>query len=247
MVTTFKMAGLGPSAASVVTASADASALWACMTAVPGEFDIFPGMERTEGPVSASNSFPKQNGSLIGNVFLRPPPPAIQCLHPRHELVPITTTFWNLLFSHPEAQTFSVSDLFDVQNYITHFEVVPTITNVTLDATAFAINGAPVGYAITIDNTGVERTSAVAQAYVRQGSTFRAAGGTVVRCPQPGTPWGTLPPGVCTFADFAGASNAPLTYGNGDLVPGPAVLELHLEAGVSFRVLAGFAVPIVLN
>ena len=246
MVTTFKLVGLGSNASTQVTGSADASGLWGCMTAVPGEFDLFPAPVIVSEAVSVSNVFPKKNGQMFGAFLMPAPAVPIQCLHTAHTLVPITSTFSNVRLSHPEAGTFNVPGLFDIQNYlILGVETVPSITSVVLDQTTFVIGSTIANYTVTINNPLTLRTDVAMQAWVRQGRTYRAAGGSLVICP--GSPLGTLPGGDCTFSLGTGASNDPKTAGNGDLVAGPAVLELHLEAGARLRVLAGFTVPITLT
>jgi len=245
LVVSYKLAGLGSSSSNVVSAQALGSALWACMTNAPNEFNAYPGPERAEATVNASNTFAKQNGQVNSVVILSAPAPALQCLRPTHQLVPITTTFSNVQLSHADAGTFTLPGIFDVQNYFLRFEVVPTIVDVTMASTTLTIDGGLVPYTVTFNNTGVERTEAVLQGWIRQGTTYRAAGGIVLQCQAP-VPAGTLPGGDCTASDYASAYNAPPTAGNGDLVPGPAVFELHLEVGASSRVIAGFTVPITL-
>jgi hypothetical protein len=82
-------------------------------------------------------------------------------------------------------------------------------------------------------------------AYIRQGATFRAADGAKVSCPDLDS--GDFPPGDCTFSFGTQASYAPTTVGNGDLVAGAPVFELHLELGNSFRVVALYTVSVTLQ
>jgi hypothetical protein len=243
MVTTFKLAGLGSNGSNTVTASAEASALWACQTAI-GEFDVYPAPLVSEAPVSRSTALTGQSGQVTGSIVLNPAASSLQCLAPNHKLVPVTATFWNVQLSYPDAATFSVPGIFDVQNYFIRFEVVPSITNVALALNTLVIGGAPVDYTVTINNPLATLSNVVVQAYFRQGTTYRAAGGTVVICPDV---TGTLPSGDCTFAFITQASNDPGVTGNGDLVAGPAVFEIQLEIGTSLRVLAGFPVNVVLS
>jgi hypothetical protein len=243
MFTSFKMAGLGPDASTLITASADASGLWGCMTGIEGEFDLFPAPLRVSDRVSVSSSFGQPTGQFSGAVMLTSPAVPLYCA-PSHRLVPITTTFANVQLSHPNAPTFNIQGLFDIQNYFLHFEVVPTMTSVVLNETTLVLGGAATTYSVTINNPGSERTNALVQGWIRQGSIYRAADGIGVLCA--GYPDGTLPTGDCTFSYVTAARNAP-AVGNGDLVPGPAVFELHLKFSPSSRVMAGFAVPITLT
>src|SRR5687768_17586354 len=174
MLTTFRMAGLGPDASTLVTASADASGLWGCM--VNQEFDLFPAPLRVSERVSVSSSFGQQNGHFGGAVILSSPEVPLHC-PPSHRLVPITTTFANVQLSHPNAPTFNIEGLFDVQNYFLHFELVPTITSVVLNETTLVLGGAATTYSVTINNPGSERTNAGVQGWIRQGPIYRAADG----------------------------------------------------------------------
>ena len=241
MVTTFRMVGLGPSASTLVTGSADASGLWGCM--VNEEFDLFPAPLRVSERVSVSGSFGQPNGHFSGAVILPSPTVPLLC-PPSHRLVPITTTFAHVQLSHPNAPTFDIQGLFDVQNYFLQFENAPTMTSVVLNETTLVLGGAATTYTVTINNPGLARTNAVVQGWMRQGSIYRAADGIGVLCP--GAPDGTLPTGDCTFSYVTTARNAPAA-GNGDLVAGPAVFELHLKFSPSSRVMAGFAVPVTLT
>jgi hypothetical protein len=239
MVASFRMAGLGPDASTLVTASADASGVWGCMVN-DSEFDLFPAPLRVSERVSASSSFGQQNGQFSGALILPSPAVPFHC-PPSHRLVPITTTFANVQLTHPDAPTFDIQGLFDVQNYFIRFEVAPTMTSVVLNETTLVLGGAHTTYSVTINNPGPERTNAGVQAWIRQGPIFRAADGIVVLC---GSPSATLPTGDCTFSHVTSARNT--AAGNGDLVAGPALFELHLKFSPSSRVMAGFAVPITL-
>lgn len=90
------------------------------------------------------------------------------------------------------------------------------------------ILGNPGEYTISIQNPGGIKSNVAVQALVVQGTAARAAGGTVVMCPDAN---GLLPNGNCTFSYAAVASNA--NSGTGDLVPGAASLVVQLWHGAT--------------
>jgi hypothetical protein len=247
MAVNFELAGLGSGASQVVTVTAEGSGVWGCMTTTTGEFDVYPPLEIATAPVSETSTSLKSSGRFIGSVVLaQPEPPTMQCLRPSHTLSPLTTTFSDVTVTHPEAPPFGLG-LFSVQHHFTHFEVVPDITSVVPEQTTWQI-GQSYNYVVSIDNSGIIRPNADVVAWIRQGRNYRAGGGTQVICAPPaGYPLGTLPGGNCTFSFSTGASTNPNATGVGTFVPGPAVFELHLEVGSSFRVLDGFTVPVVLT
>src|SRR5688500_9149394 len=70
----FKIAGLGANETITVTASADATAVYACRNN-GGNFPSEPTESAVSGPVSASGDFTSgQNGQITGFLTLRPPP-----------------------------------------------------------------------------------------------------------------------------------------------------------------------------
>ncbi|HYU01142.1 MAG TPA: hypothetical protein VEK85_12240 [Gemmatimonadales bacterium] len=115
------------------------------------------------------------------------------------------------------------------------------LVNVVLGSTTLAIDGLAVPYTATVVN-GTDQTlsSVVLQGWIDQGVASRAAGGLVVVC---GAGDGVLPPGTCSFAFTAVASNA--TAGTGTLVAGPATARFQLLQGGE-TVLDTFTVPVTL-
>jgi hypothetical protein len=70
----FKIAGLGANETITVTASADATAVYACRNN-GGNFPSDPKKRTVSGPVSASGDFTSgQNGQITGFLTLMPPP-----------------------------------------------------------------------------------------------------------------------------------------------------------------------------
>jgi hypothetical protein len=116
------------------------------------------------------------------------------------------------------------------------------ITSLTLESTTLTIEGAGVNYTATISNPASTLNNVVMQGEILQSGVVRAAGGAVVSC---GSALGVLPPGTCTFAFTAAASNS--NSGNGTLVPGPATFQLQLlESGATTTVLDTKTVAVTL-
>jgi hypothetical protein len=82
-------------------------------------------------------------------------------------------------------------------------------------------------YKAVIENPGGPVANVVLQAWIRQGSARRAAGGETITCN--GGPIGLLPGGECIVLPSANASNDPIIAGTGTLVLGPATLEVELK------------------
>jgi hypothetical protein len=75
----FKIAGLGDNVTITVTASADATALYACQNK-GGNFPSDPKKQQVSGPVSASGAFTSsKNGSITGSLTLMPPASTLDC------------------------------------------------------------------------------------------------------------------------------------------------------------------------
>jgi hypothetical protein len=75
----FKIAGLGDNVTITVTASADATAVYACRNN-GGNFPSDPKKTTVSGPVSASGDFTSgQNGQVSGSLTLHPPSTTLTC------------------------------------------------------------------------------------------------------------------------------------------------------------------------
>ena len=116
----------------------------------------------------------------------------------------------------------------------------PSITSVVLGSNTIAIEGGTT-YDATLFNPGSTRTGVVLQGYIIQGTTNRAAGGSIIACSGPFD--GILPPGSCITSLAVSVSNS--NTGSGTLVAGPATLQLDLYVGAV--VVDSETVPITLQ
>jgi hypothetical protein len=122
---------------------------------------------------------------------------------------------------------------------ITLIDATPYIASLQTTSPNFILEN-PGEYTVSIENPGTVRANVQVQALIVQGTSERAAGSTVVICPDP---TGVLPSGNCTFAYSALASNA--NGGSGDLVPGSASLVVQLWHGTTM--LDSGSVPITIG
>ncbi|MET9733720.1 hypothetical protein ABZZ79_24645 [Streptomyces sp. NPDC006458] len=75
----FKMAGLGEAVTTTVTASANATAVYACQNN-GGNFPSDPRKQQASGPVGASGDFTSgKNGQVTGSLTLSPPASTLDC------------------------------------------------------------------------------------------------------------------------------------------------------------------------
>jgi len=205
---------------------------------------MWPQPQTRTGSVSGSSAQNAKNGNVSGTAFVASPAATIQCLNSRHTLVPVSASFANVTVSHPTAGILSIAGTFSQ----TFFVVPPPaqiafFTAVNLSTSVLTIGGAPVSYSVTIHNVGSTLPLVVMQAYLIQGTTYRAAGGTQVICT---ATRGELPSGDCTFSFIVSAANGAAA-GNGNLVAGLATLNLQLWVGTSERTVESFAVPVTLQ
>ncbi len=115
-----------------------------------------------------------------------------------------------------------------------------TIDSVTLDSSSVPLPGSTAYVAAITNRTSSVATNLVVQNWVVQGSTRRAAGGTVLTsC---GSQDGFLDVGTCQFSWALFPSNNGT--GVGGLMPGSATGVIHLEQ--SGQVIYEYAVPITL-
>lgn len=100
----FKIAGLGSNVETTVTASANATAEYACRNR-GGNFPSDPKKQEVAGPVTASGGFrSEQNGQITGNLTLSPPAATISCPG-NQQLVLLNVTYTNVAVSEPNAGT----------------------------------------------------------------------------------------------------------------------------------------------
>jgi len=100
----FKIAGLGSNVWTTVTASADATAEYACRNR-GGNFPSDPKKQEVAGPVTASGGFESgKNGQITGSLTLRPPAATISCPG-NQQLVLLNVTYTNVAVSEPNVGT----------------------------------------------------------------------------------------------------------------------------------------------
>jgi hypothetical protein len=107
----FKIAGLGSTVTTTVTASADATAVYACRNK-GGNFPSDPKKTEVSGPVSASGEFTSgKNGQINGNLTLSPPESTLDC-PPGQEEVLVSVSYTNVAVSEENAGTEPISGTF---------------------------------------------------------------------------------------------------------------------------------------
>jgi len=108
----FKIAGLGDNQTITVTASADASAVYACQNN-GGNFPSDPKKTAVSGPVSASGDFTSgKNGQITDSLTLMPPPnTALTCPGGQH-VVLVSVSYTNVAVSAPGAGTEAIPGTF---------------------------------------------------------------------------------------------------------------------------------------
>lgn len=111
LTVTFKIAGLGDTVTTTVTASAGATALYACRNN-GGNFPSDPKKQLVSGPVSASGEFTSgKNGQITGSLTVRPPASTLSCPGGQHEVL-ANVTYTNVAVSEPNAATQSIPGTF---------------------------------------------------------------------------------------------------------------------------------------
>jgi hypothetical protein len=111
LTVTFKIAGLGDTVSTTVTATADASALYACQNN-GGNFPHDPKKQQVSGPVSASGLFTSgKNGSINGTLTLSPPASTLDCPGGQHEVL-ANVSYTNVAVSEPAAGSTSIPGTF---------------------------------------------------------------------------------------------------------------------------------------
>jgi hypothetical protein len=111
LTVSFKIAGLGDNVTTTITASADATAEFACRNN-GGNFPSDPKKQQVSGPVSASGQFTSgKNGQITGSLTLQPPPSTLDC-PPGQEEVLVSVTYTNVQVSEPSAGSESIPGTF---------------------------------------------------------------------------------------------------------------------------------------
>ena len=94
----FKIAGLGDNQTITVTASADATAVYACQNN-GGNFPSDPKKTTVSGPVSASGDFTSgKNGQITASLTLSPPATTLMCPGGQH-VVLVSVSYTNVQVS----------------------------------------------------------------------------------------------------------------------------------------------------
>ena len=107
----FKVAGLGDAVTTTVTASADATAVYACRNN-GGQFPSDPKKQEVSGPVSASGEFTSgRNGQITGTLTLAPPVSALECPPGQSEVL-VSVVYAGVAVSEPAAGVESVAGTF---------------------------------------------------------------------------------------------------------------------------------------
>lgn len=107
----FKIAGLGDNVTTTVTASADATAVYACQNN-GGNFPSDPNKQEVSGPVSASDELTSgRNGQITGSLTLMPPPSTLDCPPGQNEVL-VSVEYTNVEVSEPNAGTEDIPGTF---------------------------------------------------------------------------------------------------------------------------------------
>jgi hypothetical protein len=111
LVVSFKIAGLGDNVTTTVTASAYATAVYACQNN-GDNFPSDPKKQEVSGPVSASGNFTSgKNGQITDSLTLTPPPTTLEC-PPGQNFVLVYVFYTNIQVSEPNAGTEAVPGTF---------------------------------------------------------------------------------------------------------------------------------------
>jgi hypothetical protein len=111
LIVNFKIAGLGDNVTLTVTASADATAVYACRNN-GNNFPSDPKKQEVSGPVSASGDFTSgKNGQITDSLTLNPPPTTLDC-PPGQKVVLVSVSYTNVAVSAPGAGTESIPGTF---------------------------------------------------------------------------------------------------------------------------------------
>lgn len=112
LATTFKISGLGDTIATTVTASADATATYACRNN-GGNFPSDPKKTDVAGPVQTSGDFTSgRNGQVTGALTVAPPPSGLDCPPGQHEVL-VFVGYSGVQVSEPAAGDESIPGVFE--------------------------------------------------------------------------------------------------------------------------------------
>lgn len=107
----FKIAGLGDTVTTTVTASADGTAVYACQNN-GGNFPSDPKKQVVSGPVSASGDFTSgKNGSITDALTLSPPASTLDCPGGQREVL-ASVTYSNVAVGAAAAGTEAIPGTF---------------------------------------------------------------------------------------------------------------------------------------
>jgi hypothetical protein len=116
LAVSFKIAGLGDTVTTQVTATADATAVYACMNN-GGNFPADPKKQEVSGPVSASGQFTSgKNGQIVGTLTLSPPATTLDC-PPGQHCVLVSVTYTNVQVSEASAGAQAIPGIFSAIYY----------------------------------------------------------------------------------------------------------------------------------
>jgi hypothetical protein len=102
LIVNFKIAGLGDTVTTTVTATANATAVYACRNN-GGNFPSDPKKQTVSGPVSASGEFTSgKNGQITGSLTLMPPPSTLDCPSGQRDVL-ASVSYTNVAVSEPNA------------------------------------------------------------------------------------------------------------------------------------------------
>ena len=102
LIVNFKIAGLGDAVTTTVTATANATAVYACQNN-GGNFPSDPKKQTVSGPVSASGEFTSgKNGQITGSLTLMPPPSTLDCPSGQRDVL-ASVSYTNVAVSEPAA------------------------------------------------------------------------------------------------------------------------------------------------
>jgi len=111
LIVNFKIAGLGDTVTTTVTASADATAVYACRNN-GGNFPADPKKTEVSGPVSASGDFTSgRNGQITGSLTLAPPATTLACPSGQRRVL-LSVSYTNVAVSEPAAGTENILGTF---------------------------------------------------------------------------------------------------------------------------------------
>lgn len=111
LTVSFKIAGLGDTVTTTVTASANATAVYACQNN-GGNFPSDPKKEEVAGPVSASGEFTSgKNGQITDSLTLMPPASTLDCPPGQTEVL-VSVSYTNVQVTEPNAGSESIPGTF---------------------------------------------------------------------------------------------------------------------------------------